>query len=95
MSPCDRNEVLYPARMDLPADIRRYVIQLLNQSLACTVDLRSHVKQAGQSPRVMRTGPRRQGPRASSHESARTGRAPLERHPTTDGCPPEDRPVPR
>jgi len=33
--------------MDLPPEIRRYVIQLLNQTLACTVDLRSHVKQAG------------------------------------------------
>jgi starvation-inducible DNA-binding protein len=47
MSYCDRNEVLHPTRMDLPPDIRRYVIQLLNQTLACTVDLRSHVKQAG------------------------------------------------
>jgi starvation-inducible DNA-binding protein len=44
---CDRNEVLHPTRMDIPAEIRRYVIQLLNQTLACTVDLRSHVKQAG------------------------------------------------
>jgi starvation-inducible DNA-binding protein len=33
--------------MDIPPEIRRYVIQLLNQTLACTVDLRSHVKQAG------------------------------------------------
>jgi starvation-inducible DNA-binding protein len=44
---CDCNEVLHPTRMDIPAEIRRYVIQLLNQTLACTVDLRSHVKQAG------------------------------------------------
>ena len=44
---CDRNEVLHPTRMDIPAEIRRYVIQLLNQTLACTVDLRSHAKQAG------------------------------------------------
>jgi starvation-inducible DNA-binding protein len=44
---CDRNEVLHPTRMDIPVEIRRYVIQLLNQTLACTVDLRSHVKQAG------------------------------------------------
>jgi starvation-inducible DNA-binding protein len=44
---CDRNEVLHPTRMEIPEEIRRYVIQLLNQTLACTVDLRSHVKQAG------------------------------------------------
>ena len=47
MNHCDRNEVLHPTRMDIPPEIRRYVIQLLNQTLACTVDLRSHVKQAG------------------------------------------------
>jgi starvation-inducible DNA-binding protein len=47
MNPCDHTEVLHPTRMDMPLDIRRYVIQLLNQTLACTVDLRSHVKQAG------------------------------------------------
>lgn len=47
MNHCHRNEVLHPTRMDLPPEIRRYVIQLLNRTLACTVDLRSHVKQAG------------------------------------------------
>jgi starvation-inducible DNA-binding protein len=47
MNYCDHTEALHPTRMDLPPDIRRYVIQLLNQTLACTVDLRSHVKQAG------------------------------------------------
>jgi starvation-inducible DNA-binding protein len=47
MNHCDRNEVLHPTRMDIPAEIRRYVVQLLNQTLACTMDLRSHVKQAG------------------------------------------------
>jgi starvation-inducible DNA-binding protein len=47
MNHCDHNEVLHPTRMDIPPEIRRYVIQLLNQTLACTVDLRSHVKQAG------------------------------------------------
>ena len=47
MNHCDHNEVLHLTRMDIPAEIRRYVIQLLNQTLACTVDLRSHVKQAG------------------------------------------------
>jgi starvation-inducible DNA-binding protein len=47
MNHCNHNEALHPTRMDIPAEIRRYVIQLLNQTLACTVDLRSHVKQAG------------------------------------------------
>jgi starvation-inducible DNA-binding protein len=47
MHHCDPNEALHPTRMDLPPEIRRYVIQLLNQTLACTVELRSHVKQAG------------------------------------------------
>jgi starvation-inducible DNA-binding protein len=47
MNHCDHNEALHPTRMDIPLEIRRYVIQLLNQSLAYTVDLRSHVKQAG------------------------------------------------
>ena len=37
---------LQPTRIDIPPEIRRYVIQLLQQTLACTVDLRSHVKQA-------------------------------------------------
>ena len=31
---------------DRPPEIRLYVIQLLNQTLACTVDLHSQVKQA-------------------------------------------------
>src|SRR5262245_53731776 len=30
----------------MPLEIRVYVIALLNQTLACTVELRSHVKQA-------------------------------------------------
>ncbi len=47
MNHCDHNEVLHLTRIDIPPEIRRYVIQLLNQTLACTVDLRSHVKQAG------------------------------------------------
>lgn len=38
--------VLYPSRIDLPSEIRLYMVQLLNQSLACTVDLRSQVSQA-------------------------------------------------
>jgi starvation-inducible DNA-binding protein len=47
MNSCHPNEALHLTRMDLPPEIRRYVVQLLNQTLACTVDLRSHVKQAG------------------------------------------------
>jgi starvation-inducible DNA-binding protein len=47
MHHCDHNEALHLTRMDIPPEIRRYVIQLLNQTLACTVTLRSHVKQAG------------------------------------------------
>jgi starvation-inducible DNA-binding protein len=35
-----------PVLHDRPPEIRLYVIQLLNQTLACTVDLRSQVKQA-------------------------------------------------
>jgi starvation-inducible DNA-binding protein len=37
---------LQPVRIDIPPEIRLYVIQLLQQTLACTLDLRSHVKQA-------------------------------------------------
>lgn len=43
----DYTKFLHPTYNDIPPEIRRYVIQLLNQTLACTVDLRSHVKQAG------------------------------------------------
>ena len=46
MSQSDDNQGLYPVRIDIPPEIRLYVIQLLNQTLACTVDLRSQVKQA-------------------------------------------------
>jgi starvation-inducible DNA-binding protein len=46
MSHNDHKQVLHPTRIDIPPEIRLYVIQLLNQTLACTVDLRSHVKQA-------------------------------------------------
>ena len=38
--------VLHPSRIDLPPEIRVYMVQLLNQSLACTVDLRSQTSQA-------------------------------------------------
>ena len=46
MSQNDDNQGLSPVRIDIPPEIRLYVIQLLNQTLACTVDLRSQVKQA-------------------------------------------------
>jgi starvation-inducible DNA-binding protein len=47
MSHRDYIQVLHPTRIEMPPEIRRYVIQLLNQTLSCTVDLRSQVKQAG------------------------------------------------
>lgn len=47
MTTSDYTPVLHPTRIDLPPEIRQYVIALLNQTLACTVDLRSQVKQAG------------------------------------------------
>jgi starvation-inducible DNA-binding protein len=47
MSHNDHTQVLHLTGIDIPPEIRLYVIQLLNQTLACTVDLRSHVKQAG------------------------------------------------
>ncbi|HSF33109.1 MAG TPA: DNA starvation/stationary phase protection protein Dps [Candidatus Tectomicrobia bacterium] len=47
MSQDDHTSILHPTRIEIPQEIRLYVIQLLNQTLACTVDLRSHVKQAG------------------------------------------------
>jgi starvation-inducible DNA-binding protein len=37
---------LHPTRLDMPLELRAYVIALLQQTLACTVDLRSQVKQA-------------------------------------------------
>jgi starvation-inducible DNA-binding protein len=46
MSQSDENQFLYSVRIDIPPEIRLYVIQLLQQTLACTVDLRSQVKQA-------------------------------------------------
>jgi starvation-inducible DNA-binding protein len=32
--------------IDIPPEIRRYLIEVLNQTLSCSVDLRSQVKQA-------------------------------------------------
>jgi starvation-inducible DNA-binding protein len=46
MSNPDHIPVLHPSRINLPPETRAYVIQILNQSLACTVDLRSQVSQA-------------------------------------------------
>ena len=46
MSQSDDTQGLSPVRIDIPLEIRLYVVQLLNQTLACTVDLRSQVKQA-------------------------------------------------
>jgi starvation-inducible DNA-binding protein len=46
MNQYDDTPDLQPTGIDIPPEIRRYVIQLLLQTLACTVDLRSHVKQA-------------------------------------------------
>jgi starvation-inducible DNA-binding protein len=37
---------LRPTRLDIPMEIRVHLIQLMNQSLTCTTDLRSQVKQA-------------------------------------------------
>lgn len=42
----DPPPVLHPTRIDLPPEIRADVITLLNQTLAYTMDLRSHVKHA-------------------------------------------------
>jgi starvation-inducible DNA-binding protein len=46
MSQSDDNQILYAVRIDIPPEIRLYVMQLLQQTLACTVDLRSQIKQA-------------------------------------------------
>jgi starvation-inducible DNA-binding protein len=45
VSPSD-HPFFHPTRIDIPLEIRAYVIRLLQQTLACTVDLRSQVKQA-------------------------------------------------
>jgi len=42
----DDQPSLYSTLLPIPPEIRAYVITILNQTLACTVDLRSHVKQA-------------------------------------------------
>jgi hypothetical protein len=40
---------LDPTRLEISPEIRRHVITLLKQILVWTVDLRSHVKQAGRN----------------------------------------------
>lgn len=41
-----RKQHLHPTRIDIPAEVRAAVIDLLNQTLACTLDLKTQVKQA-------------------------------------------------
>jgi len=41
------HHLLPPTGIDIPPEIRLYVITLLQHTLVCTVDLRSQVKQAG------------------------------------------------
>ena len=47
MNQSDDTQVLSPVRIDIPPEIRLYVMQLQQQTLACIVELRSHVKEAG------------------------------------------------
>ncbi len=46
MSQSNQPPFLYPTRIDIPLEIRAYLITLLNQTLACTLDLRFQVKHA-------------------------------------------------
>ena len=46
MAQSDHHPYLCASRIDIPLEIRAYVTTMLNQTLACTVDLRSQVKQA-------------------------------------------------
>jgi starvation-inducible DNA-binding protein len=46
MTQSDQPPFLYATRIDIPLEIRAYLITLLNQTLSCTVDLRSQVKHA-------------------------------------------------
>ncbi len=41
-----RNQPLHSTRIDLPVDVRVHVIDTLNATLACTLDLKTQVKQA-------------------------------------------------
>jgi starvation-inducible DNA-binding protein len=42
----EHSPLLHPTRINIPLEIRVYIIEMLNQTLASTVDLRSQVKQA-------------------------------------------------
>ena len=46
MHPSNDHPFLHTARIDIPPEIRAYLITLLNSTLSCSVDLRSHIKQA-------------------------------------------------
>ena len=46
MSQSDAQSPLHATRIDIPLEIRTYITAILGQSLACTIDLRSQVKQA-------------------------------------------------
>ena len=46
MNQCDNHPFLHPTRSAISLEIRVYLITLLNQTLVCSVDLRSQVKQA-------------------------------------------------
>jgi starvation-inducible DNA-binding protein len=46
MMQSDQPPILYPTRIAIPLEIRAYLVTLLNQTLACTVDLRFQVKHA-------------------------------------------------
>ncbi len=37
---------LYPTRIDIPVEVRSQIVELLNQTLAATLDLKTQVKQA-------------------------------------------------
>ena len=46
MSDSNDSPTLHPTRIDMPLEIRVYVVTMLNRTLASTLDLRSQVKQA-------------------------------------------------
>lgn len=45
-TPVKSNVRFYPTRLDLAADLRKKVAEILNQSLAATLDLKTQTKQA-------------------------------------------------
>ena len=47
MHPRNDHPFLHTARIAIPPEVRAYLITLLNSTLSCSVDLRSHIKQAG------------------------------------------------